>query len=149
MRYGLIAISIAIAVTVAATNARSQAPGAQTTATQNPSSTQVQTAPAQCPPGVTGPCWKLQYNQGGNQWEGGGGSDIAHSPADVVPAITCKTDSDCPPGPGRCLKNGYCMRVNMGCRSDSDCKYSELCDTSRPFHKPEEQGTCAPRGGHY
>jgi hypothetical protein len=149
MRYGFISIAAAIGVTLALSGARPQALNAQATAAQNLPPVQIQTVPAQCPPGVTGPCWKLQNSQGGNQLGGGGGSYIAHSPADVVPAIACKTDSDCPSGPGRCLKNGYCMRVNMGCRSDSDCKYSEFCDTSRAFHMPEEPGTCAPGGGHY
>jgi hypothetical protein len=149
MRYGLICIGAVIGVTLAFTSAHPQAPGAQPSAAQDPPSTQVQTVPAQCPAGVSGPCWKLQYSQGGNQWEVKGQSYIAHSPADTVPATTCKTDSDCPPGPGRCLRNGYCMRVNMGCHSDSDCKDSEFCDTSHAFHMPEDPGTCAPRGGHY
>ena len=147
MRYGLASISAAITLTFLFTSARSQAPDAHTTATQNPPSTQVQTVPAQCPPGVTGPCWKLQYNQGGNQWQGGGGSDIAHSPPPAYKIPSCKTDADCP-GNARC-HGGICGRSNMGCTSDSDCKYSEYCDTLRPLHPPEEQGTCAPRGGHY
>lgn len=74
---------------------------------------------------------------------------LAHSPADTTPAISCTQDSDCPPGPSRCQRGGFCGRSDMSCNADSDCKYSEFCDKSRPFHAPELLGTCAPRGGRY
>ena len=147
MRYGLISIAAAVGATLAFTGAHPQAPSAQTTATQNPPSTQVQTVPAQCPPGVTGPCWKLQYSRGGKQSRVPGESYIAHSPPPAYAIPSCTKDSDCS-GNARC-RGGICGRSKMGCESDSDCKYSEYCDTSRPLHPPEDPGTCAPRGGRY
>ncbi len=64
----------------------------------------------------------------------------------TVPALTCHSDYDCP-GAGRCEGVGYCGRGNVMCGSDSDCKYSELCDTSQPWGN--SPGRCQPRGGHY
>jgi hypothetical protein len=147
MRYGLISIAAAIGVALAFTGAHPQASSAQATANQSPPSTQVQTVPAQCPPGVTGPCWKLQHSQGGNQLGGGSDFGIAHSPppADEIPS--CTKDSDCPPGPGRCSRNGSCMRMTIGCNADADCKFSEVCDLSQPSRP--FAGLCVPRGGHY
>jgi hypothetical protein len=141
MRYGLVGLVAAMVVIFAFTSAFAQGTGAQT-----PPTIQVQKVPVQCPPGVAGPCWQLQYQQGGLNLGSGPRDYIAHSPVPAHPAVRCAEDSDCPPGPGRCLR-GHCMRMTMGCNSESDCKFSEVCDTShpsRPF-----AGLCVPRGGHY
>jgi hypothetical protein len=161
MRYSLISVFAAIVLAFAFASVQAQVPGAQ-----NPSPPiQAQKVPAQCPPGVTGPCWQMQYTQGNRTWTSGG-QPQGQNPgqpwppaarvrggigADLGPGILmrgCTRDSDCPPGPSRC-ETGACMRGNMGCRTDRDCKYSEFCDTSRPYHMPEVPGTCMPRGGHY
>jgi len=81
-------------------------------------------------------------------WHCGAPPYMASDPVITRYASTCKKDTDCP-GRLRCLTNGYCMRGDVGCNSDSECKYSEFCDKSKPYHLPEISGTCAPRGGHY
>jgi hypothetical protein len=43
--------------------------------------------------------------------------------------ILCKQDSDCP-GVSRC-QGWFCGRGNMWCKSDSECKYSEVCDPKK------------------
>ena len=71
---------------------------------------------------------------------------MAHDPPGVGAVPACGEDSDCPPGPTRCI-GGYCSRSSFACNSDTDCKYSEFCDTSRA--SGSFAGLCAPRGGHY
>ena len=142
MGYGLIPLIAGTVAILAFMSANAQV-------AQDPQPTQVQTVPAQCPPGVTGPCWQLQYSQGGVvRPSGGGGEPMAHTPINPsAKVMSCTQDSDCL-GASRC-NGGYCSRFSMACNSDSACKYSEFCDTTRPFHVPEFAGTCAPRGGHY
>lgn len=101
-------------------------------------------SPTPCGPGQV-PTLRGQSN-GTMTYGCGPAPFIAHSPANVHPAITCKTDADCPPGPGRC-EHGYCMRGTIGCNADVDCKFSEFCDTTHPSQP--FAGLCAPRGGHY
>lgn len=145
MRYLTFLAVAAVSCLLGTTYAQAQATGAQT-----PPPIQAQKVPAECPPGVTGPCWQMQYSQGGVvRPSGGGGGDLmAHDPMGKSEAQACIRDSDCPPGPDRCMV-GYCQRGGMGCKSDTDCKYSEVCDLSHPVLVPQLPGKCAPRGGHY
>ncbi len=41
---------------------------------------------------------------------------------DLVPGLTCNTDSDCPPAGGACLPVGSCKtRSTVSCHADADC----------------------------
>jgi hypothetical protein len=76
MRYGLVSISVAILLTFALTTARAQAPSPAPTpglcpegitqsppgraCTPGPGRAMIQKLPAQCPPGVTGACFKVK-----------------------------------------------------------------------------------------
>src|ERR1700690_1064330 len=77
-------------------------------------------------------------------------AQLAHDAPVKGRQILCKQDSDCP-GVSRCLNGGICMRVNMWCKSDAECKYSETCDLSKgewrrnPSGLHFENGVCVPR----
>jgi len=153
MRYGLASVFAAISLLFGLTVARAQQPSpASAPSAQSRAPVQLQRVPTSCPPGVPGPCWKVQDSQGNTvllQGQGSGGfGGIAHSPPLVVAIPSCTQDSDCA-GSARCSssKGGICERTSIWCNADADCKYSEVCDTSQPAL--QSAGKCVPRGGHY
>jgi len=99
-----------------------------------------QPAQISCPPGQ-GPMRAIGADGKLMTWcyPGGGPIGIAGMPPVRGYAQSCTQDSDCP-GPFRC-ESGHCGRTNVGCSGESDCKYSEACDST--------QQRCVPKGGHY
>jgi len=150
MRYGRASVFAAISLLLGLTVASAQQPSsAPAPSAQSRAPVQLQRAPAPCPPGVPGPCWKVQDSEGNTVLLPGQGSSgfggIAHTPPLVAAITSCTQDSDCP-GDARCSKGGICGRTSIWCNADADCKYSEVCDTSQPAL--QSAGKCVPRGGH-
>lgn len=60
--------------------------------------------------------------------------------------LTCNTDSDCPPGAGKCAPLGTCLRrQNIFCHTDSDCtngKQKDICTVRTLFGNSTE--ACEP-----
>jgi hypothetical protein len=154
MRYGLFSILAVSVLTLAFTTARAQpaSPAPQPGPFRLGKHAWLRFVQIPCPQGMAGPCWQRQESlDDGAHWFTPAPPPMAADPLGIARAKSCSQDSDCP-GNARCL-DGYCGRGNMACNSDADCKYTEFCDTSRPWnpHDPthEFSGTCAPRGGHY
>lgn len=142
MRYGLISIAAAIALTFAFSSARPQAT-AQPQASPQP---QVHSFGPVCPPGQS----SIAEREPDGSLNWGCSSRFGGGPVGEPPLAgmvqSCAKDSDCP-GDTIC-QDGRCGRTNMQCDADADCKYSEFCDTSkRPVGG--SRGICSPRGGHY